>query len=156
MAVGDRGTHVVTSNGTSRGELLDWFRSYREQLHRHLSLLDGKKRFALELGALPRGKNWLDLGADYAPPEYIQCAGSADRMAIEVREIGPDGVAHQYAIGRGGDRSGDPSETIQYAEHQVMVYPDEVFGLHEATGLFYAYFQDGTIPASYARRELSL
>lgn len=95
-------THVVTTNGEFTGELLDIFRSHRDQIARSIGLLDGSDHFAFKLAALPAGQRWSDVLNTWNPPtEYIQCAGSADAVAIEARIVGEDGVARQYAIGRG-------------------------------------------------------
>lgn len=90
---------------------------------------------------------------------YMQCAGSAGALTVEMRVVGADGVAHQYVVGKpGGVPVGEPSEVIRWDEgrHATRVFPFEVFTADEASDVFYAYFLTDTVPEGYVLRELDL
>lgn len=151
-------THQMTVNGQLTMDLTDAFRSYRAQIGRSLSLLDGEKKFAYKIAAYPPGLKSISTPKGWRPTQYLQCAGSAEVLAIEVRIVGDDGVARQFAVGRGGGgRSSAPSVRIPYGDtNSVTVYPDEVFEQEEAGDIFYRYFQTGSVGEQYTLRELDL
>ena len=91
--------------------------------------------------------------------EYLQSAGSADALTVEVRTIDGDGAAHQFVVGKpGGGAEGAPSEVIRWDDgrHSTTVHPREVFTADEAAKVFYAYFLTDEVPARYTLRELHL
>ena len=51
------------------------------------------------LWRMPDGKALDETDADRDAHEYIQCAGSAERMTVEIREV-VEGRAQQFAVGR--------------------------------------------------------
>ncbi len=150
-------THVIQINGNSRGPLVDIFRPYPDQIRASVNNMDGAKFWALSLWRAPEGADLLE---DIPFSEnYIQCAGSAQALTVELRAVDASGVAHQYVIGKPGDpQAGDPSEVIPWDDgrRSTRVYPNEVFTADEAADIFYAYFLTDTIPTTYQRRELPL
>ena len=149
-------THITQENGYSRMALIDNFRPYPDQIRFTLNLMDGSKFWSWSLWRAPEGADLLE--SLPLSQEYMQCAGSAEALAIEVRYLDPDGVPHQYAVGRPGDRSGEPSEVIPFDEgrHHVTVYPSEVFTADEASVIFYTYFLTDKVPQPYVLRDLHL
>ncbi|NYD66374.1 hypothetical protein [Agromyces atrinae] len=144
-------------NGRRHGELVDYFRSYPDQILATLSNMDGDSFFAWQLWELPEGARHHDVDVVTLDQRtYIQCAGSADAMSVEVRAFDDDGVPHQLIVGRPGSREGEPGVAITFAENTLHVYELEVFNATEAAGIFYQYFLDGTIPAQYVTREFDM
>ena len=150
-------THIWQSNGNSRGPFDDMFRPYPDQLRVSLNKMNGTSFWALGLWRAPDGADLLE---DIPLSEnYIQCAGSAEALTVELRVVDASGVAHQYVIGKAvGDQAGDPSEVIPWDEgrRSTRVYPNEVFTADEAADIFYAYFLTDTIPTTYPHRQLPL
>ncbi|MCI2959207.1 hypothetical protein MN032_16075 [Agromyces atrinae] len=149
-------THATTFNNRSSGELLDDIRPHRDQIRRELGLLDGQDEFSWSLWKLPDDVEFPDVDLSVWPREYMQSAGSADRMVIEMRVFDADSEPHQLSIGRGGSREEDPAEPVVYGSYTLRVHPDEIFTADEATEVYYSYFQTGDIPAGFVTRELDI
>ncbi len=150
-------THITQINGQSRGPFVDYARPYPEQLRVSLNRMNASTFWAYSLWRAPEGADLLD--SIPFNDEYIQCAGTAEAMAIEVRYVDPDGTAHQYAVGKpGGDHTGDPTEEIHWDEgrHSVFVHPNEVFTADEAAVIFYTYFLTDKVSQPYGLRELDM
>lgn len=152
-----RDTHVVQSNGFSRGPLVDVVRPYADQLRFSLNRMNGTSFWAYSLWRAPEDANLLeDIPMS---DEYLQSAGSAEALTVELRVVGDDGVAHQYTVGKPGEEpTGEPTEVIRWDEgrHSTKVHPSEVFTADEAAEVFQAYFLTDTVPASYTLRELDM
>lgn len=150
-------THIVESNGYSRGPLIDTIRPYPDQIRFSLNRLDGSSVWAYSLWKAPEGADLLDdipLSDD-----YLQSAGAAEAMTIEMRVVDADGVANQYTVGKpDAEQAGAPSEVIRWDEgrHSTTVYPNEVFTADEAADVFYAYFLTDTVAEPYRLRKLDL
>ena len=151
-----RRTQVVESNGVSRGPLIDTMRPYPEAIRFSLNRMNGSSFWAYSLWRAPEGADLLD---DIPlSDEYMQCAGSAEALTIEVRTLDADGTPHQYTVGKPGEQTGDPTEVIRWDDgrHSTKVFPNEVFTADEAAEVFYAYFLTDTVSAPYVLRELDL
>lgn len=152
-----RRTHVVESNGFSRGPLLDSIRPYPEQLRFSLNRMNGTSFWAFSLWRAPEDADLLeDIPLS---DEYLQSAGTAEALTIEMRVVDDAGVAHQYTVGKpGGEPDGEPTEVVRWDEgrHSTTVHPHEVFTADEAAEVFFAYFSTDTVPSSYTLRELDL
>ncbi|MCI1018624.1 hypothetical protein HWD99_08320 [Microbacterium sp. C5A9] len=150
-------THIRQINGFIRGALMDDLRSYPQEIQFVLNRMNGSSFWAWSLWRAPEGADLLD--SIPTSSEYIQCAGTADALAVEVRYLDPDGTAHQYAVGKPGTVStSEPTETIHYDDgrHSVTVHPNEVFTADEAAVVFYTYFLTDKISQPYTLRELDL
>ncbi|MDT3329895.1 hypothetical protein Q9S78_04355 [Microbacterium sp. KSW-18] len=149
-------THILQENGSSRFPLIDNLRSFEDQLRFTLTQMDGSSFWAFSLWRAPEGAN---LRASLPPSEnYIQCAGEAVGVAVEVRSTDATGTAHQYTVGKPGTPSpGEPTETIRWdsGRRSTTVHAHEVLTLDEAAELFIAYYRDDRVPAEYTLRELS-
>jgi hypothetical protein len=149
-------THVLTMNGRISGELKDTHGPQDEEIRRRVRLLDGVDRYSLSLWAVPPGMPFDRLDLRNWPKEYIQCAGSAERMTVEIRRL-IDGVGHQYVLGHPVTASAEPpEETIAWDGVQTTVRSNEIFNASEAADLFIHYFRTSDSPDSYGRRELAL
>lgn len=150
-------THAYTSNGRSHTELVDWFLPFPEQLHRLLSLLDGADNSTLSLWAMPPGERLSDFNPETYESGYLQSAGSASGMSVEVRYLEDDGNWRQYAVGKpGGSYVGGPAEHIAYGTYTVDVYDNEVFTADEAAPVYEAYRATGRVPQEYLLRRLDV
>jgi hypothetical protein len=152
-----RHTHVVESNGFSRGPLIDSVRPYREAIEFSLGRMNGSSFWAYSLWRAPEGAGLLD---DIpVSDEYVQSAGASDALTVEVRVVGDDGVARQFVVGKpGGVAKGSPSEVVTWDDgrHCTYLYPHELFTAKEAAEVFYAYFVHDSVPAEYRLRELNV
>lgn len=152
-----RSTHIVESNAHSRGPLIDSVRPYPDALRFALNRLNGSNFWAYSLWRAPADADLLD---DIpVSDEYLQSAGTAQALTIEVRFLDDHGVAHQYTVGKAGaELTGEPTETIRWDEgrRSVKVYPHEVFTADEAAEVFYAYFLTDEVSGPYVLRELGL
>lgn len=95
-------------------------------------------------------------GDTISPKEWIQTAGTADRLTVEVKLRGDDNVFRQYVVGRTAPDV-DPttlSETIAFGDHTVKVRKSEVLNAEDAIGLFLYYYEHDQVPGGWALREL--
>ncbi|AYG02776.1 hypothetical protein [Gryllotalpicola protaetiae] len=151
--------YVAEFAGRSSSKLSNSFRPYDEQLRRELGLLDGEKRFAYLLYFVPDDAGWPDAPGfklSKYDQEYMQSAGNAEAMTIEVRRLEDDGEFHQYAIGRPGGAADAGTVEIHYAENTLSVPRSEVFTADQAAPIYYKYFQSHAVPDGVVLRELDL
>ena len=149
-------THIVQLNGFGRSPLVDVARPHEDQIRFSVRRMDGAKLWAYSLWRAPEGANLL---AEIPfSEEYIQCAGDADGVTVEVRVVDEVGTAHQYTVGKPTGRDGsEPTATIRWDEgrRSTRVHSHEVFTLDEAADLFVSYYRDDCVPGEYTLRELS-
>lgn len=103
---------------------------------------------------LPEGKTFEEV-RNQATEEYIQAAGDAGAMVVEIRkpggaQWGADWV--RYVIGR--EHEGNPplDVAIPLPKADQMISRTEVFEADEAAQLFMSYHKTGDIPPGYALR----
>lgn len=145
-------THAMTFNGRYSGELKDSIRPITEELRRAVFRLDAERWYATSLWALPPGKALDQVPHDF-PVEYIQTAGSADRLTVEIREL-VDGVPVQYVIGRQASSALAATDwaSVRWSDHEVPVLANEVLTAEDAFILFSAYHAGAPLPSGYVRR----
>jgi hypothetical protein len=151
-------THALTMNGGIHGELKDPLDSAEDVIQKRLALLDGAGRYSLSLWELPEGVPFDRVTLKKWPQEYIQAAGSRERMTVEVRrqEVGGH---RQYVIGRsrrGSQHGSAAMTTIVWDSVETEVLPTEVFTAAEAAELFVAYYATAGVPSTYVLRPLEL
>ena len=150
-------THIDEINGESRGPFVDYIRPYPEQLRASLNGMNASSFWAYSLWRAPEGADLLD--SMPFSEQYMQCAGTAEALTIEVRFLDPDGTPHQYTVGRPrGDYEAEPTEVIHWDEgrYSTKVYPNEVFTADEAAVVFYTYFLTDKVAQPYVLRELDM
>ena len=150
-------THIRQVDGVSRGPLIDSIRPYPDQIRYSLTRMNGTSKWAYSLWRVPEGADLLE-DIPFSD-EYLQCAGSAEAMTIEVRIVNDGGTGHQYVVGRPAESVlGAPTVVIprDNGKHSDTVYPHEVFTADEAADIFYAYFLTDQVPEQYQLRELDL
>lgn len=148
-------THIEQSNGYSRGPLIDTIRPYREAIQFALNRLNGQTNWAYSLWRAPEGSDLLeDIPLS---DEYIQSAGTATAMTVEIRVLDAEKTAHQYVVGKPGqEQTGEPTEVIRWEQNSTKIYPHEVFTADEAAEVFYAYYLTNRVPESYVLREIDV
>ncbi|MWV31023.1 hypothetical protein [Rathayibacter iranicus] len=148
-------THVFTYNGVSRLEVLSG--QLAEQVVRRAPmLLDSKGEFAISLSRLPEGKrlrddlpgSWADL--------FLQAAGSAAAMMIEVRKQNLDGSESLYRLARllPEDEQSTGTADITWNGRVDRVPAEEAFDAVEAGDIFWHYYQYDAVPERYELRFL--
>jgi len=133
-------------------------RSVEEELLHRLRLLDGNKRFSLNLWRLPPGVPFDRVDLRVFPTSYIQCAGDfSGRLTCEVRECSADAEA-QYVLGHavpdGAVLAVD--QVVSWNGCNSTVRANEVLHADDIAELFLAYYRTGSTPSSYLRRPLDL
>lgn len=152
-----RHTHVEQSNGVSRGPLVDSIRPYEDQIRSALGRMNGTSFWAYGLWRAPEGS---DLDRDIPLSEsYLQCAGSAEALTIEVRAVDGEGVARQSVVGRSDAATsahGDRVIRWDDGRRSTTVGTNEVFTAAQAGGVFVAYFLTDEVPERCTLRTLDL
>lgn len=148
-------THALTMNGRVHGEVKDPVVSPPEVIEHRLGLLDGVVRYSLSLWRLPDGVPFDRVDLATWPQEYVQTAGSADGMTVEVRRAEQSGWG-RYVIGRPSrDTAGPPVEVvIPWNGYEAHVSSDEAFSAPEAAEVFTQYYATGQIPGTFHFRPL--
>lgn len=146
-------------NGSVSMQLDGSYRPVPDQIRRDLGQLDGGEDFAYLLYFVPDDAGWPD-APEYDESKFVdnfmQSAGSAEAMSIEIKRLESDGEYRQYAVGRPEDDPAAPDVMIPFAENTLLVRPSEVFDADEAARIYYHYFQTNTVPDGLTLRELDL
>ena len=147
---------AYTVDGQSSSQFWDGIAPERP-ISRALARMNGGAAFAFSIWPVPTDIDWRDLDLTIWPREYIQSAGAADAMTVEIRRL-EDGEPRQYAVGRGGPRASEPDQVIPFGVNgrTVSVFADEVFDADEATRIYLHYYETQSIPAQYVLRLLDL
>ena len=148
-------THAIYVNGDTWMDIQTVDNGVLDDFTRRLRRLDGTNLYSLLLWKLPPGKSLYDTSPDEDANDYIQVAGSADRMTVEVRRLNGGKVEH-FVLGRApnGHNPGK-RETIHWDDVETVVAPHEVFTADEAAELFVSYYRTGWVPSKYVLRPLS-
>ncbi len=150
---------IFKVSGRTSIELRDTYWSHEQQLRRSLGQLDGDDLFSFLLFYVPDDAGWPDApGFDVGEyeAEYLQSAGKADAMVVEVRRLESDGRYRQYALGRPTPARREPEVEIKWEQHSMTVPANEAFDAGEATRIYLHYFQHRSVPDTYVLREVAL
>jgi hypothetical protein len=103
---------------------------------------------------LPDGKSFEEV-RNQATTEYIQAAGNADAMVVEIRkpggeQWGADWV--RYVVGHEHEGKPPLDVAIPLPKGDQMISHHEVFDADEAGKLFMSYHKTGDIPSGYVLR----
>ncbi|MCK2031827.1 hypothetical protein [Microbacterium sp. KSW4-4] len=142
---------------TPRGQegwIEEVFRPVPDTLRLRLEALDGLETFTYIIW---RGSDPTSIvGFDSKPGgSFMQAAGSADQMTVEVRLAGPDGQTRLYTVGRPEPADGTTLIPISQTR-AVRVLSNEVFTANEAAVIFYTYYLTDAVAQPYVLRELDL
>ena len=147
-------THALGINGTTWMDLQEIDKGKVHDFTKMLQRLDGNELYSLILWKLPPGKSLDEAAPKRNATEYIQSAGSADRMTVEVRRKNGAGVEH-FVVGRPNGGNTGKRETIHWDSAETVVAPNEVFDATEAAELFTSYHRTGWVPSNYVLRPTS-
>lgn len=150
-----RASHALTLSGRTSFEFSDAVKPVRDQLARALSRLDGTERYSLVLWRLPAGVVLNDVDLTREPRQYLQCAGSAERMTIEVRQL-VDGTPVQSVLGHASADGDAADETVVWNGYTAHVRRSEIFDATEAIEIFGYYLDHDDVSPAYERRPLAL
>ena len=122
-----------------------------------LRRLNAVERFSLSLWALPIGKGLDQVDTRKWPREYIQAAGSYDRLIVEVRRA-EGGLFTQYAVGRPRVDTDEavPRVSVRWNGCETTVSDTEVLGLDEVCEIFETYHRTKLLPSRFVLREVQL
>lgn len=149
--------HVLCTNGTSMMAFPRIHEDPIEQLSGSFGRMDGERLFAFILWAIPGDASFDDGGkAVLESPTYIQCAGRADALTVEMREIGEAGRIRHYVLGRSAEVQGNCDITITWQRASTSIYHNEKWSAESAVGLFISYWKTGTVPPDVSRRQIDV
>lgn len=103
---------------------------------------------------LPDGKTYEDVRGE-ATTEYIQAAGDAAAMVLDIRKPGGQqwGASWvRYIIGHPHELPAPVDVAIPLPNGNQMISAPEVFAADEAAEVFISYYRTGDIPAGYVLR----
>ncbi|WP_354697185.1 hypothetical protein [Paraconexibacter sp. AEG42_29] len=123
----------------------------RDRIARSLALLDGERYFAYALARLP-SPTALHTVDRLEITEFVQVAGSAIRLTIEVRHVSNDVIRHDV-LGHGAAQQN--AETITFGGNSLTVHRHEVFDAASATDVLMHYYEHDVAPEAMTRRPLS-
>ncbi len=86
---------------------------------------------------------------------YLQCAGTAERMTLELRATHDNGEYTHWILGR-EPITDNETEEIVWDHGSTMVHPEEVWTAEQAAPLFEQYAHQRTIPNWVHRRALDI
>lgn len=142
---------------TPRG-MTGWISDRRRPIPDHLRMmlghLDGQEKFTYVIWRAPNPESIIATPQD-GGDGFMQAAGSADQMTVEVRLAGPDGQTHLYTVGR--PEPADETTLIPISQTRaVRVFSNEVFTADAAAVIFYTYYLTDAVAQPYVLRELDL
>lgn len=119
-----------------------------------LRAFDGVENWCLLFYPLPEGKGFEEV-RNQATEQYIQAAGSAEAMTVEIRkpggaQWGADWV--RYVIGHPHEGTPPLDVAIPLPRGDQMISRPEVFDAEEAAKIFMSYHTTGDIPPGYVLR----
>ena len=149
------GPYAEQHDGGGMSWLTDHYRPIPDHLQRILGMLDGVDRYTYSIwrGADPESIIGF---REFADDSFIQAAGSAEGITVEVRLPGADGEGHLYTVGRPEPADGTTTLIPINDERAVRVFSNEVFTAGEAAAIFYTYYLTDTVTQPYVLRELDL
>ncbi len=144
---------VLETNGRSSSEFPRHGDDPDEMLRGFFSRMDGERLFAFLLYELPAGQLFGD-GRVLNPQEFIQCAGTASALTVEVREREDSGFYLLSTVGRAGDDNGPKDVEITWRGSSTSVHRAEQWTSDEAAELFLTYWRTRSLPDNTSKRPL--
>ena len=154
-------THESVS-GTTKGTFVGWMSEFPEEIPVYISNAihglgaengPGDIDTFYRIYPIPEGATGPNQGD---PKEWIQAAGTAERLTVEVKRREADGTYRQYTVGR-PSAAGEPAESeliLIGDKNELPVRPSEVLTAADAIGIFQHYYDHQTIPEGWHLREL--
>ncbi len=156
-----RPTHESVT-GTTKGTIRSWMSEFREEIPHAISYninalgTDGGFDDIHTSYLIYRIPDGAEQGDKIDAPEWIQTAGTAERLTVEIKRQDADGAYRQYVVGRpNAANEQDDTDSVQFRGFQHHVRPSEVLTAAEAIDLFLEFYDHGTIPPVWHLRPLS-
>ncbi|MDT5095658.1 MAG: hypothetical protein QOH60_5021 [Mycobacterium sp.] len=146
----DRPTHVAENNRSS-----GWMSNFTEEIPGQLAAIinrlgDGEYEYYL-IYPLPADAEYDEV---VHPTEWLQTAGSAERLTVEIKRLDDDGVHRLYTVGRAdAANESNASEAVRRGDVEYAVRPSEVLTAADALTLFQHYYDHHEIPQGWHLRE---
>jgi hypothetical protein len=149
------GPFAETTTRSQTGWNSDRRRPIPDHLRLMLGHLDGEEKFTYSVWRASNPESIIVTPQD-GGDSFIQAAGAADQMTVEVRLLGPDGAHHLYTVGR-PEPADETTTLIPISETRaVPVFSNEIFTADEAAVIFYTYYLTEAVSQPYVLRELDL
>ena len=149
-------THVMEYTGGSAmamGGGSGWL-----QFFGPLNMLGKNGNWYVIFFALPDGVSYDQMRAEkIGANEYVQAAGTAEKMAVEVRKLGGEQWGAKwvrYGIGHPHDGVAPVNVPLELPNGTEMISAPEVFAAEEAAKIFISYYKTGAIPGEYVLRPI--
>jgi hypothetical protein len=150
----ERGDHVLFVGGSTRLIFPGYGKTVPIELKRRVFRLDGSDNSSLCLWRFPRGADRSVRGSDWDSDTYIQCAGSAEGIMIEVRmKVGDRSV--RSVVGK-NEPAGNQSVIIRRGDFREHVFENESFSVDEVTAVFQHYSEHDGVPPSLRLRAVEV
>lgn len=120
-----------------------------------MSNLDGGKRFATLISALPEGVDMRTATrTDFGSADYLQAGGAADRMFLQLGRS-ENGRQQLYNVSFQPTQAGDPeTEDVQHGPGHTTVRPEEIMTWEQAVPLMCHYVRNNqTLPTGVWLRD---
>lgn len=149
------GPYAETTPGSQTGWIDDRRRPIPDHLRMMLGHLDGEENLTYVIWRAPNPERHFVRHSDIGDT-FIQAAGSASAMTVEVKQLGEDGKAHLYTVGK-PQPTGDTTVLVPInRERAVRIFENELFTADEAAEIFTAFHGADRVPDSFSLRELDL
>jgi hypothetical protein len=126
-----------------------------DQVRRMLGQLDGAGKYTYSIWRGPDPESIVVRRSDVGET-FIQAAGSANAMTVEVRLLDAAGAGHLYTVGRREPVEGDGILVPISDERAVRVGSHEVFTADEAAAIFDHFYRTESVSDEFQLRELDL
>ncbi|MEV8249524.1 hypothetical protein AB0O87_01200 [Microbacterium sp. NPDC076768] len=148
-------THAQQFTSGQMGWITENRRPAPEHLRLMLRRLDSENEYtyAIWRGADPSSVIGF---REPANESFMQAAGSADAMTVEVRLPGADGEGRLYTVGRPEPANGATTLIPISDKRAVRVFSNEIFTADEAAVIFYTYYLTDAVSQPHVLRELDL
>lgn len=148
-------SHAQTTPGGSTRYLLSQPGTVPEQLGSTLRGMNGAERTTYVIWPSENPVTAI-VTPQNGGDSFMQAAGSADAMTIEVRILGSDGRWHLYTVGRQEPNNGETLLVPLNDTRQIRIFTNEAFTADEAVDIFSTYYLTNTVSQSYQLRQLDL
>lgn len=115
---------------------------HRDQVRRGLERLDGRDSFA-SLLSVDVGVDGSGSGLVASEQDFIQCAGTAAAMTVELSELCDDGFVRRWVLGRTPSEHSRKTTVRWSANGAADVFEHELWTAASATELFVTYYESG-------------
>ncbi|WP_279064551.1 hypothetical protein [Dermabacter hominis] len=140
---------ALTINGVTSYEAK---RECKIGFERTLERMDGENLHSLVLWHYPADEEFAS--SDYLD-QYLQCAGTAERLTIEFRYTRSDGTYVHFVLCR-GEPEGDEASAIHPRHPCCQVYAEVVWIAAEAARIFDSYTHEVMVPGCVLGREVKM